>query len=93
MTLTLPVVAAVYLLMSAVTFAVYGADKAASRRGGRRTPEAALHTLSLLGGWPGALVAQQTFRHKTRKQPFRTVFWLTVIANVACVALLLSRMG
>ena len=39
----------------------------------------------LVGGWPGALVARRVFRHKTTKQPFRTIFWVTVIAN--CVAL------
>jgi uncharacterized membrane protein YsdA (DUF1294 family) len=36
-------------------------------------------------GWPGALAARRVFRHKTTKQPFRTIFWGTVIAN--CVAL------
>jgi uncharacterized membrane protein YsdA (DUF1294 family) len=75
----------VYVVLSAVTFLVYRADKSAARRGGKRVPEATLHILSLLGGWPGALVAQQVFRHKTRKQPFRTVFWVTVAVN--CVGL------
>lgn len=74
-----------YGLFSAATFLVYRADKSAAVRGSWRTSESALHTLALLGGWPGALVAQQVFRHKTTKQPFRTIFWLTVIAN--CVAL------
>lgn len=43
--------------------------------------------LAVLGGWPGALAAQQALRHKTRKQPFRTVFWLTVVVNCAVLAL------
>jgi uncharacterized membrane protein YsdA (DUF1294 family) len=38
-----------------------------------------------VGGWPGALVARRVLRHKTTKQPFRTIVWLTVIAT--CVAL------
>ena len=70
---------------SLATFVVYGIDKAAAQRSWRRVPEAHLHLLSLLGGWPGALIAQQLFRHKTRKQPFRTVFFLTVLANVGAV--------
>ncbi len=74
-----------YATVSAVTFIAYGADKGAARRSGRRVPESTLHVLALLGGWPGALVAQQVFRHKTRKQPFRVVFWLAVVAN--CLAL------
>lgn len=74
-----------YGLFSVVAFATYGADKSAAERGAWRTPEANLHTIALLGGWPGALVARRVFRHKTTKQPFRSIFWGTVIAN--CVAL------
>ena len=66
-----------------------GADKAAARQGRWRTPESTLHTLALVGGWPGALVAQRVFRHKTTKQPFRTIFWFTVVANCAALAWLL----
>jgi len=74
-----------YLVMSVVAFVAYGIDKRAARGGGRRISEATLLILGLLGGWPGALLAQRRFRHKTRKQPFRTLFWLTVVANVALV--------
>ncbi len=76
---------AAYGLFSGVAFMLYGADKAAAEQGRWRTSESTLHTIALLGGWPGALVARRVFRHKTTKQPFRTIFWLTVIAN--CVAL------
>lgn len=78
---------------SAVSFALYGLDKAAAVRGARRVPEATLHLLALLGGWPGALAGQLAFRHKTRKQPFRTVFWLTAAGNALAVAWLLTRVG
>ena len=78
-------VLAAYGLFSAVAFAMYGADKSAAARGSWRTSESTLHTIALVGGWPGALVARRVFRHKTTKQPFRTIFWGTVIAN--CVAL------
>jgi uncharacterized membrane protein YsdA (DUF1294 family) len=71
--------------LSLTTLVVYGIDKAAARRSWRRVPELYLHLLSLVGGWPGALVAQQLFRHKTRKQPFQTLFWLTVLANLGLV--------
>jgi uncharacterized membrane protein YsdA (DUF1294 family)/cold shock CspA family protein len=74
-----------YCLFSVVGFAMYRADKIAAERGTWRTSEATLHAIALLGGWPGALVARRAFRHKTTKQPFRTIFWGTVIAN--CVAL------
>jgi uncharacterized membrane protein YsdA (DUF1294 family) len=76
----------VYGLLSAVAFAMYRADKSAATQGRRRTPEARLHTVDVLGGWPGGLVARHLFRHKTVKQPFRTIFWCTVVANCAALA-------
>lgn len=79
------VLLAAYGWFSAVAVFMYGTDKAAAQQGKWRTSEATLHTIALVGGWPGALVAQRIFRHKTTKQPFRTVFWGTVIVN--CVAL------
>ncbi|WP_256794289.1 DUF1294 domain-containing protein [Terrabacter sp. Ter38] len=83
-----------YLLLSVTAFAMYRADKsAASVSGKRRTPESTLHTVDLLGGWPGGLVARHVFRHKTIKQPFRTVFWLTVLANGAALAWLVHELS
>jgi len=75
--------AAVSVLFSLVVFALYRADKSAAIRGARRTPGSTLQIVSLLGGWPGALNAQRVYRHKTRKQPFQTVFWIAVVANCA----------
>jgi uncharacterized membrane protein YsdA (DUF1294 family) len=55
--------------------------------------ESTLHTLSLVGGWPGALVAQQVLRHKSNKATFRTAFWGTVVANVAGFVFIHSPWG
>lgn len=82
-----------YALVSVATFAVYGADKAAARGGGRRMPESTLHLLSLAGGWPGALLAQALLRHKSAKVDFRIVFWATVAGNVALAVFLCSPPG
>jgi uncharacterized membrane protein YsdA (DUF1294 family) len=81
-----------YVVLSIITFVAYGLDKSAAERGRWRTPESTLHLLSLAGGWPGALVGQRVFRHKTRKQPFRTIFWVTVAANITAIAWLLVRL-
>jgi len=71
----------VYLVVSIVTIIFYALDKSAARRGAWRTPENTLHALALIGGWPGAMIAQQTLRHKSSKRSFRVVFWLTVVLN------------
>jgi uncharacterized membrane protein YsdA (DUF1294 family)/cold shock CspA family protein len=74
--------------MSAVTFVAYAIDKSAAQAGRRRIPESTLHTFSLLGGWPGALLAQQRLHHKSRKTSFQVVYWITVVLNVLAVAAL-----
>ena len=79
-------VGAVYLAMSACAYFLYAGDKTAAGRGGQRTPESTLHAVDLLGGWPGALVAQQRLRHKTVKATFQVTFWLTVASNLAGMA-------
>ena len=76
----------VYGVGSVAAFAMYGADKAAAESGRWRTPESTLHAIDLVGGWPGGLVARHVFRHKTRKQPFRALFWVTVVVNCAALA-------
>ena len=67
-----------YLGASLVSFLQYWRDKRSAQSGGRRTAENTLHLVELAGGWPGALVAQQIFRHKTRKASYQAVFWLIV---------------
>lgn len=78
-----PMVLAVYIGLSLLAFLAYAVDKSAAINGRWRTPEMTLHLLSLAGGWPGALVAQQLLRHKSSKPSFVAVFWLTVFANIA----------
>jgi uncharacterized membrane protein YsdA (DUF1294 family) len=41
--------------------------------------------MAFLGGWPGALIGQRQFRHKTQKVTFRIVFWLVVVLHVGIV--------
>ncbi len=85
--LTMTFVAA-YSVMSIIAFIAYGLDKSAATAGRQRTPEATLHFLGLLGGWPGALLAQRVFRHKSRKRELQTTYWGTVAINVAVLILL-----
>lgn len=71
-----------YVGLSCASYVMYSQDKTAALRAMRRTPEARLHFVDLLGGWPGALMAQQRLRHKTLKASFQSVFWCTVAANI-----------
>jgi uncharacterized membrane protein YsdA (DUF1294 family) len=75
-----------YLGASVVAFLAYAFDKSAARAGRWRTAETTLHAFGLIGGWPGALVAQRTLRHKSSKQPFKTLFWVTVGLNCGALA-------
>ncbi|MBB6598232.1 DUF1294 domain-containing protein [Luteimonas sp. MC1825] len=79
-----------YLALSVLSYLMYRSDKLAARRDAQRTPEATLHLVDLLGGWPGALIAQQRYRHKTAKQSFQLTFWATVVFNLAGAAWLLG---
>ncbi len=75
---------ALYLLaINAATFAAFAFDKRAAARGAWRVPERQLLLMAAFGGSAGALAAQQTLRHKTRKEPFRTALWLIVAAQAA----------
>ena len=57
-----PMVFWVYIGLSLLTFLAYAVDKSAAINGRWRTPEKTLHLLSVSGGWPGALLAQQLLR-------------------------------
>jgi uncharacterized membrane protein YsdA (DUF1294 family) len=81
----------VYGAASVAAAVLYAADKSAARRHEWRTPERTLHLIALAGGWPGALVAQTVFRHKSRKPAFRVVFWTTVALNCGALAWWVSR--
>lgn len=73
-----------YTLFSFVCFFTYAIDKRkAITNDDWRISESTLHFLELIGGWPGALIAQQQFRHKTKKISFQKTFWLIVLLHFA----------
>ncbi|TFC90897.1 MULTISPECIES: DUF1294 domain-containing protein [Cryobacterium] len=82
--------AAFYLVLSVACFVVYAVDKSAAVAARWRVPENTLLLLGLAGGWPGAIVAQQVLRHKTKKASFRSAFWGTVALNVAAFVVVFS---
>lgn len=82
-----------YSTLSLTSFILYGIDKWHSKKAAWRVPEKKLHLCNLLGGWPGALLAQQVFRHKTQKTSFRIVFWFTAGLNSLILILFLTPLG
>ena len=88
----LPAVAALYLFFSVIAFFNYARDKSAARSGQRRITERRLLIIGLAGGWPGALLAQQTLRHKTAKRSFQLQFWVSVVVNLLALGWFLVAM-
>ncbi|UFS69392.1 DUF1294 domain-containing protein [Geomonas sp. RF6] len=74
-----------YVAASAVAVVAYGVDKVAAKMGARRIPEVYLQIIAFAGGWPGALLAQQIFRHKCSKRSFQVTFWSAAAANSAAL--------
>lgn len=86
MLIWLSILAGSILLLSGITLGNYAIDKRRSKRGGWRVPEFRLHTLALLGGWPGAWLGRRWLRHKSIKTRFVVIFWLTVLGHLAAAA-------
>ncbi len=79
-----------YTTMSVVTTIAYAQDKVAAQENLWRTSEFKLQVLALLGGWPGALLGQKLFRHKTQKTSFQVAFWIGVVLNCGLFAVFLT---
>ena len=73
----------VYGVASLACFIGYALDKRAAEQKHWRVSETILLLVGVVGGWPGAIVAQELFRHKTKKIAFRTLFWMSVAINMA----------
>ena len=82
-----------YLAASAITFLIYARDKSAAENNRWRTQESTLHLLELIGGWPGAMVAQRLLRHKSKKKSYQIVFWMVVSLNCIVLGMLLTKSG
>jgi uncharacterized membrane protein YsdA (DUF1294 family)/cold shock CspA family protein len=72
-------VGAYALVMGVLAYGAYALDKHRARAKEWRLSEAGLHLLELLGGWPGAFLAQRRLRHKCSKVDYQVVFWLIVL--------------
>jgi len=69
------------VVASAITYGLYAWDKRRAQRGEWRISENVLHLWELLGGWPGAFLAQRHLRHKSAKLTYLFTFWLIVVLH------------
>ncbi len=89
-----PVLIGTYVLMSVLTYWIYWLDKQRALADQSRISGWQLHLLALLGGWPGALCAQQVLRHKTRNMGFVFSFWFIVLIHtIVLIDLALPKHG
>ena len=73
-------IAGYLLIASFVTFMAFALDKARARESKSRVSEPMLHFFEMVGGWPGAYLAQRRLRHKCLKGRYQMIFWLIVIS-------------
>jgi uncharacterized membrane protein YsdA (DUF1294 family)/cold shock CspA family protein len=67
------------VVITAISYGSYALDKQRARAREWRISEAGLHVTELLGGWPGAFIAQRRLRHKVSKGSYQAVFWAIVL--------------
>ena len=81
----------IYIIgLNLVLFFEMGRDKLAAKLGRRRTPEATLLSLAILGGSIGGILGMLVFRHKTRKLAFYLGLPLILLSQIAIAYLFVS---
>ena len=71
-----------YIIITIITFLVWGIDKFRAKFQQWRIPEKTLYGLIVLGGGVGALAGMSLFRHKTRKPAFKIMAILSVVIHL-----------
>lgn len=67
--------------LSAATYVLFAIDKRRAQSGAWRISETTLHLCELLGGWPGAVLAQHRLRHKSAKPSYRFTLWTIIVLH------------
>jgi len=70
-----------YIIITLITFLVWGFDKFRAKFQQWRVPEKTLFGLILLGGGIGALLGMSLFRHKTRKPQFKIASIASIVVH------------
>lgn len=78
-----------YVFMSRMTYVAYSLDKRAFWRRHRRFSDRELHIIEFLGGWPGAIMAQETLNYKKSGFKFQFGCMSAATANIMILYYLL----
>lgn len=86
-------IAALYLVaINFAGFVAFAWDKRRARKGLWRISEGTLLTIAAIGGTVGAIAASRLLRHKTQKQPFKTILYgIAVLQVIGLAALLVTQ--
>ena len=79
------------IVITIVTFLVYGIDKWKAKQGSWRISEATLLILAVIGGSIGALLGMKVWHHKTMHKKFKYGLPLILLAQIALIYLILDR--
>ena len=79
------------IVITIVTFLVYGIDKWKAKQGSWRISEASLLILAVIGGSIGALFGMKVWHHKTMHKKCKYGLPLILLAQIALIYLILDR--
>ena len=77
------------IVITIVTFLVYGIDKWKAKQGSWRISEASLLILAVIGGSIGALFGMKVWHHKTMHKKFKYGLPLILLVQIALIYLIL----
>ena len=83
------IIAAVVVLCSIVTFALYAIDKSKAKNNKWRISEATLIGAAFFMGGIGAMLGMKFLRHKTQHTSFKILVPLATLLNIAVVVAVL----
>ena len=78
------------IVITIVTFLVYGIDKWKAKQGSWRISEASLLILAVIGGSIGALLGMKVWHHKKMHKKFKYGLPLILLAQIALIYLILD---
>ena len=78
------------IVITIVTFLVYGIDKWKAKQGSWRISEASLLILAVIGGSIGALLGMRVWHHKTMHKKFKYGLPLILLVQIALIYLILD---